>query len=108
MAIVQLVIGGQKYTVSCGDGQEGVLQRAAALLDEKVTQVRRAGHIPETLGLVMGGLLLASELDEKRIQLQKQASQSFEISHEDLLKAAENVEKAAERISVVAERLENA
>ncbi len=105
MAIVQLHIGGQKYTVSCGDGQEESLKRSAALLDEKVTQVKQAGHVPETLGLVMGGILLANELEAARANL---ASVSAAVTPEALAQAAEILEKTAQRISVVAQTMESA
>lgn len=106
MAIVQLVVGGQKYTVSCGDGQEEALKRSAVLLDERVSQIKKAGHVPETLGLVMGGLLLANDLSEARAKLQSAAEAV--LTPEMLKSAAENIEKTADRISVVAETLENA
>ncbi len=106
MAIVQLIIGGQKYTFSCGDGQEEALKRSAALLDERVSQIKKAGHVPEALGLVMGGLLLANDLNEARAKLQSQNGAAPAL--ETLKNAAENLEKTADRISVVAERLENA
>lgn len=65
MADVQLSVGGQKYVVSCGEGQEENLKSLALMLDEKVGFIKSRMPVSESLGLVMGALLLASDLTEK-------------------------------------------
>lgn len=65
MADVQLFVGGQKYVVSCGEGQEENLKNLASMLDEKVGFIKSRMPVSESLGLVMGALLLASDLTEK-------------------------------------------
>ena len=107
MADVQLFIGGQRYTVSCGAGQENNLKELAARLDEKVSFVKSHAAVSEGLGVVMGSLLLVSELTEKLQELSlKQAEK--ETLENSLAQKIEQIEKVSERISGVAETIENA
>ena len=107
MADVQLFVGGQKYTVACGAGQEERLKELAHQLDEKVSFIKSRMTVTEGMGLVMGALLLASDLTERNQELmsrQIQADSSTEVL-EETVKTIENV---SERISSVAETIENA
>lgn len=107
MADVQLVIGGQRYTVSCGAGQEGNLKELAHRLDEKVSFVKSHVAVSEGLGLVMGSLLLINELTEKLQELSSKQTES-DASAEKMAQTAGQIEKISERISGVAETIENA
>ncbi len=107
MADVQLVIGGQRYTVSCGEGQEDNLKDLARQLDEKVSFIRAHMPVSESLGLVMGALLLASDLTEKNQELSAAQTENI-ASAEVLTQTTQLIEKVSERISSVAEAIENA
>ena len=107
MADVQLNIGGQKYTVSCGEGQEESLKDLARQLDEKVSFIKSRMPVNDSLGVVMGALLLASDLTEKN-QALSEAQADNVASAEVLAQTAQLVEKVSQRISAVAETIENA
>ncbi len=60
MAELTITVGGRRFEVACRDGEEHLLQTAAAILDaEAQTVVGQAGRIPEGRLLLMSGLLLA-------------------------------------------------
>ncbi|MBR4127589.1 MAG: cell division protein ZapA [Alphaproteobacteria bacterium] len=107
MADVQLVIGGQRYTVSCGEGQEENLKELARQLDEKVSFIKSRMPVGESLGVVMGALLLASDLSEKNQTLEAARTENA-VSTEVLAQTTQLIEKVSERISAVAETIENA
>lgn len=108
MPVVQLIIGAQRYSVSCGEGQEENLKKMALMLDEKVTQIKKGAPVPEALSLVMGGLLLASDLSEAREELRLRAKNQPAGSPEVLTQVTQLIEKTANQISNVAETMENA
>ncbi len=59
-------IGGNSYTVACGDGEEAHLLVLAAKVDEKAEQViRSVGNVSEVRQLLLTAILLADELQEK-------------------------------------------
>lgn len=107
MADVQLTIGGQRYTVSCGEGQEESLKDLARQLDEKVSFVKSRMAVSESLGLVIGSLLLASDLTEKNQELSAAQTENAAAA-EVLTQTTQLIEKVSERISAVAETIENA
>ena len=107
MADVQLSVGGQRYTVSCGEGQEENLKDLARQLDEKVSFIKSRMPVSEGMGLVMGSLLLASDLTEKIQELSKAQAENA-TSTELLAQTTQLIEKVSERISAVAETIENA
>ncbi len=60
MAEQMISVGGKRYEVACQDGEEHVLQTAAAMLDaEAQTVLSQAGRMPDGRLLLMAGLLLA-------------------------------------------------
>lgn len=60
MADVEFVIGHKEYSVSAQDGEERLLQRAAAILDGEARQIlEQAGRMPEPRLLLLAGLMLA-------------------------------------------------
>ena len=67
MASVNLMIGGNSYSVSCRDGEEPHLQTLAAIVDAKVTEARGAvGNVSEVRQMLLAALLLADELNDLR------------------------------------------
>ena len=107
MSDVQLHVGGQRYIVSCGEGQEESLKDLAHRLDEKVSFIKSRMPVSENLGLVMGALLLASDLTEKNQELSSAQAENA-ASTELLIQTTQLVEKVSQRISSVAETIENA
>ena len=60
MAQVEFTIGIKDYTLSCQEGEERLLKRAAALLDTEAQQIlQQAGRMPEPRLLLLAGLMLA-------------------------------------------------
>ena len=107
MAEVTLTIGGRKYTMMCADGQEDQLLKLANALDDNVAMLNSRRPMPENMGLVMGALMLASDLSERGDAAARLERESA-ITSEVVDYAAQTVEKAAERISALAETIENA
>lgn len=58
-------IGGNSYTVACGDGEEDHLLNLAAKVDAKAEQViRTVGNVSEVRQLLLTAILLADELKD--------------------------------------------
>ena len=67
MANVELLIGGRRYPVTCRDGEEAHLMRAAAMVDGKVRQASASlGGMSEVRSLLLASLLLADEAADAR------------------------------------------
>ncbi|MFV0411481.1 MAG: cell division protein ZapA [Paracoccus sp. (in: a-proteobacteria)] len=68
---VTFQIGHKEYTLQAQDGEERVLRRAAALLNEEAGKVvEQAGRMPEPRLLLLAGLMLADRFNtmEERLQ----------------------------------------
>lgn len=60
MAEVDFTIGNKNYTLSCQEGEERLLKRAAGMLDAEAQQILgQAGRMPEPRLLLLAGLMLA-------------------------------------------------
>jgi cell division protein ZapA len=60
MAEVEFTIGHKEYRISAQDGEERLLQRAAAVLNAEAEQIlSQAGRVPEPRLLLLAGLMLA-------------------------------------------------
>ncbi|MGY6633383.1 MAG: cell division protein ZapA [Alkalilacustris sp.] len=60
MAELDISIGGKVFAVGCADGEEPLVQAAAAMLDaEAQTLLAQVGRVPEGRMLLMSGLMLA-------------------------------------------------
>lgn len=65
MPEVTIEVGGRRYRVGCGEGEEAHVTRMAAMIDaEAETLARTLGQMPEGRLLLMSALLLADKLDE--------------------------------------------
>ena len=63
MAEVEFTIGHKEYRLAAHDGEERLLQRAAALLDTEAQHIlSQAGRTPEPRLLLLAGLMLADRL----------------------------------------------
>lgn len=107
MSEVSFQIGGRKYSVSCADGQEKQLRDLAGRLDQVVTAVSASRPLPEGLALVIGSLILCSELSDK-IESGKTEAAEQALSSDDLNQTLADMEKVTQRISAVAETMETA
>ena len=60
MPNVEFKVGHKDYTLSCQDGEEQLLRRAAGMLDAEARQILdQAGRMPEPRLLLLAGLMLA-------------------------------------------------
>ena len=63
MAEVDFTIGHKEYRLAAQDGEERLLQRAAALLDAEARHIlAQAGRTPEARLLLLAGLMLADKV----------------------------------------------
>lgn len=61
---VTFTIGHKEYTLQAQDGEERLLRRAAALLDEEAGKIiDQAGRMPEPRLLLLAGLMLADRVN---------------------------------------------
>ena len=64
-------IGGNSYTVACGDGEEDHLLNLAEKVDAKAEQViRTVGNVSEVRQLLLIAILLADELNDAQSAVQ--------------------------------------
>jgi cell division protein ZapA len=72
MAQVSVRINGRHYQVACEDGQEAHLQKLAAYIDERVSElVRDVGQVGDARLVVMAALLIADELADAYDELEE-------------------------------------
>jgi cell division protein ZapA len=72
MAQVSVRINGRHYQVACEDGQEAHLQKLAAYIDERVSElVRDVGQVGDARLVVMASLLIADELADAYDELEE-------------------------------------
>ena len=121
MPLVNVLINGHAYTLSCDDGEEEHLREIAEFLDTRVQElVSTVGQVGDSRLLLMAGLLVCDELGEAMTRLEecdkeiatlkgadKTTDQQNSLSAgEDAL--AKTLEQAAVRIEAIAERLTDA
>jgi cell division protein ZapA len=98
MASVNLIIGGNPYSVACRDGEEPHLQALAAIVDAKATEARGAvGGVSEVRQMLLAALLLADELNDLR------SGVPVPVANDDSA-----LEKLADKLEDLAARLEKA
>jgi cell division protein ZapA len=95
MAQVSLTIGGNSYDVSCRDGEEGHLNRLAAIVNNKAIEATAAvGNASEPRKLLFAALLLADELIESQ---NKQPAPTIQ-NNVDFDRLADRLEKLADKL----------
>ena len=78
MPTVEFSIGHKSYELSCREGEERLLKRAAALLDTEAQAILdQAGRMPEPRLLLLAGLMLAdrtSALEDRAAAAEREAA----------------------------------
>lgn len=73
---VSFTIGHKDYTVQSRDGEERLVRRAAALLDEEAQKIlEQAGRMPEGRLLLLAGLMLAdrhSSMEDRALMAERE------------------------------------
>jgi cell division protein ZapA len=109
MANVAVTINGRTYDLTCNDGQEGHLRELAAdnagLIDELVKTIGQAG---ESRLLLMVGLLLADELADANLEIERLQREQGRKPAVDEDALAMSLEKLAKQIHDIAARVEAA
>ena len=105
MAEVSVLVAGRSYPLTCRDGEEDHLRLIAALVDAKAKDAARAvGGVNETRQMLLAALLLADELNDRRLADTAAAKNPPPEADPDL---APILETLAARMESLAERLEN-
>ncbi|WBU64398.1 cell division protein ZapA [Paracoccus aerodenitrificans] len=108
---VTFTIGHKEYTLQAQDGEERLLRRAAALLDEEAGKiVEQAGRMPEPRLLLLAGLMLAdrmSSVEDRALAAERELARTrsaasgtvtseVQRSMEELVARAESLAERAE------------
>jgi cell division protein ZapA len=108
MPLVNVMVNGRAYTISCDEGEEDHLRQLAAAVDAKAREVLGSvGQIGDTKLLLMAALLMADE--HQLAQTAAATAESAALKPENLLPGTEDaaaaLERAAQRIEDIAARL---
>jgi cell division protein ZapA len=100
MAQVTVKINGYAYPVGCDDGQETHLARMAESVEERINSIKAlGGQSGESRLLVLAALLMADELHDQAIVLEKLKS--------DLSHAAKPEAETRRRMARLADKAED-
>lgn len=109
---VHFTIGHKDYTLQAQDGEERLLRRAAALLDEEAGKIlEQAGRMPEPRLLLLAGLMLAdrfSSIEDRALTAEREAARTRSAASGaitgDVLEAMSQLAGRAEAIADKAEQ----
>jgi cell division protein ZapA len=105
MSQVSVTIDGRKYRLACNEGEEARLESLAALIDEKIGEMRKTfGEIGDQRLVIMAALTLADSLTEAR----DNAAADRKRSDDAELRAnamASTIDKLGARVESIATRL---
>jgi cell division protein ZapA len=99
MSNVTLTIGGRKFTVACGQGEEPHIEMLGRIIDSKIEGMPGLASQSEARCLLYAALLLADEVHELRSGVPGPAPDG---------RATDALERVAETLEGLAERLEGA
>ena len=116
MPLVNVLVNGRSYNVTCDDGEEGHLQELADHLDNRVRELAgNVGQVGDARLLVMAGLLISDDLSHVLTRLEEQDRLIAELRHTNAalaeavdraeFEAAEMLDRAAVTIQTIADRL---
>ncbi len=84
MAQVTIRINGYAYTVGCDDGQEPHLQSMASAVEERINSIKAlGGQSGEARLLVLAALLMADELHDQGVLLERLKAELHRPAHSD-------------------------
>ena len=105
MPLVNVILNGRAYTVSCDEGEQDHVRDLGEFFDKRVRDLTSSvGQVGDARLLLMAGLTIADELSESLAKVVERdktiAALTAEASPADQL--AEILENAAERIETMA------
>jgi cell division protein ZapA len=104
MAEVKIMVGGRQYAVHCRDGEEARLHQLAAMMSQRVDQVKAgAPTLTEVRQLLFAGLLLADALSEREAGISPPAPPPAPPSDDPATIAA--LERLARRVEALGDSL---
>jgi cell division protein ZapA len=108
MPLVDVMVNGRSYSLTCEVGQEERLRELASHVDGKVTALSESvGQIGDTRLLLMAALLATEEQLSMVQRLEAQAQAILDLAKSDE-NAAAALDAATKRIEVIAARLARA
>lgn len=111
MGQVAISINGRNYQVACEDGQESHLIKLSHYIDQKLTELSKSvGQIGDSRLMLMTSLMIADELFESRMKLEKHesAAASADNSQFELTKVTHMLQKVSDRLTTLAKSTESA
>lgn len=117
MAKVQIEINGRRYAIGCDEGQEEHVMRLARYFDEHVKRLASSvGQIGDQRLFLMGALIVADEMHDLKVRLDKAEAEIARLSdvRAQAAQAALDpapvtaLDGAAGRLEALAARLEQA
>ena len=108
MSDVTIRLGGRKYTVACGPGEEAHIAALGDMIDGRLTQVPNLSAQSESRMLLFASLLMADELQEARKSApapSPEPAPADDTPKDDEI--AETLENLAEKLEALASRLED-
>lgn len=117
LAKVQIEINGRRYAIGCDEGQEEHVMRLARYFDEHVKRLASSvGQIGDQRLFLMGALIVADEMHDLKVRLDKAEAEIARLSdvRAQAAQAAQDatpvtaLDGAAGRLEALAARLEQA
>lgn len=117
MAKVQIEINGRRYAIGCDEGQEEHVMRLARYFDEHVKRLASSvGQIGDQRLFLMGALIVADEMHDLKLRLDKAEAEIARLSdvRAQAAQASQDpaplaaLDGAAGRLEALAARLEQA
>ncbi len=109
MPTVDIVIGGRRHTIQCGEGEESRLRRLATYVDGRMRELaEQHGQVGDIRLLVLVALLISDELDDAYAEIKRLRTAVSEQARQSEEAAGRAIEAAAERIERLAGGLQKA
>jgi len=106
MALVDLDIGGRKFQLACGDGEESRLAGLAEALNNRINELKLDQEGSSQLLLAMTALMMQDELNELGKKTFPGREGKPEVNSQYLKPAAEKINLIAEYMETLAGKLE--
>ncbi len=106
MALVDLDIGGRKFQLACGDGEESRLTGLANSLNSRISELKLVHEGSGQLLLAMTALMMQDELNELGKKAVSAPESKTEANSQYLKPATEKINLIAEYMETLAGKLE--